>query len=150
METRQGSLVPIDRLPGGKLGGGGRWKKYENKSGKTMMGRNGKYQVVKECQKRRKVGHETHWEYKRKKYCNFPPQGSVFVESDRTFPFFQGLGFGKKKLAQNMPLVIIKHLYNVFHKKTRFFFARSHKKFRFRVSPHTAPAQVISVVSMIG
>ena len=39
METRQGSLVPIDRLPGGKLGGGGRWKKYENKSGKTMMGR---------------------------------------------------------------------------------------------------------------
>ena len=31
-----------------------------------------------------------------KRYCNFPPQGSVFVESDRTFPFFQGLGFGKK------------------------------------------------------
>ena len=70
METRQGSLVPIDRLPGGKLGGGGRWKKYENKSGKTVMGRNGKYQVVKECQKRREVGHETHWEYKRKVFKN--------------------------------------------------------------------------------
>ena len=64
-----------------------------------------------------------------KRYCNFPPQGSVFVESDRTFPFFQGLGFGKKKLAQNMPLVIIKHLYkglsffifNVFHKNKILF-----------------------------
>ena len=95
METRQGSLVPIDRLPGGKLGGGGRWKKYENKSGKTMMGRKisgGKGMSKEEGGGNIKI--KCSKTYKR--YCNFPPQGSVFVESDRTFPFFQGLGFGKK------------------------------------------------------
>ena len=31
--TRQGSLIPIDRLPAGKLGGGGKWERRDIKRG---------------------------------------------------------------------------------------------------------------------